>query len=121
MKFKEILSRLTGISCPIFGVSWNPPALEVAAAKRLIRALEDRRVLYNPFELEDPQHCVHSVIEIRKLLTETLSADNVAGDFAANLRAIRAACRHFLDQTQPEAVGPNVRDWQRPRGTEQFF
>jgi hypothetical protein len=29
MKFREITSRLTGISSPIFGVSWNPaPVVE---------------------------------------------------------------------------------------------
>jgi hypothetical protein len=27
MKFSEVARRLTGISCPIFGVSWNPGSL----------------------------------------------------------------------------------------------
>ena len=52
MTFKQILSRLTGISCPVFGIQWNPPEPEITVAQRVISFLEDRRVLYNPFDLE---------------------------------------------------------------------
>ncbi len=38
----------------------------------MIAFLEDRRVLYVPDELEVPSHCVQSVIEIRRCLTEEL-------------------------------------------------
>ena len=62
MHYEEILSRLTGISVPLFGVQWNPPTSEVTIARRIIRFLEDRRVLYNDYELEIPNHCVQSVI-----------------------------------------------------------
>lgn len=34
MKFSEIAQRLTGISCPIFGVSWTAPEAEVTVARR---------------------------------------------------------------------------------------
>jgi hypothetical protein len=68
MKFSEIANRLTGISIPLGGVSWQPNDLAVSAARRLIAFLEDRRVLYAPEELEMPQHCVHSVLEIRHFL-----------------------------------------------------
>jgi Family of unknown function (DUF6650) len=60
MRFKEILSRLTGISVPVFGVSWNPPEADRAVVKRVVAFLEDRRVLYAPSEMEVPEHCVHS-------------------------------------------------------------
>lgn len=50
MIFREIRERLTGISCPIFGVSWNPSETERTKAIKIIRFLEDRRVLYNPYE-----------------------------------------------------------------------
>ena len=42
---------MTGLSCPIFGISWNPSEDETAIAARIIRYLEDRRVLFNPSEM----------------------------------------------------------------------
>ena len=72
MKFSEIANRLTGISTPLGGVSWQSSDLEVSAARRVIAFLEDRRVLYAPDELEVPDHCVHSVLEIRHFLSGEL-------------------------------------------------
>ncbi len=100
MKFKEMLSRLTGISVPVFGVSWNPPEADRAIAKRVIAFLEDRRVLYAPSEMEVPEHCVHSVIEIRGFLAGEIGKLGDASELAASLRALRAACRKFLDVVQ---------------------
>jgi hypothetical protein len=98
MKFKEILNRLTGISTPIFGVSWNPLDLEVTVARRVIVYLQDRRVLYNPYDLEVPEHCIESVLEIRRFLTSEL--DSIRGDseLSKNLQAMQAACRKFLNR-----------------------
>lgn len=97
MKFKEIAKRLTGFSSPIFGVSWNPPESESNVAKRVIAELEDRRVLYNPTEMEMPDHCVQSVIEIRRMLSSELGAISNDSSLSNSLRAMRAACRKFLD------------------------
>lgn len=96
MKITEILARLTGISTPVFGVSWEPTELERAAARRVIAFLEDRRVLYHPEQMEVPSHCVNSVLDIRRFLTEELG--NLSSDdaLAQNLSAMRAACRKFL-------------------------
>jgi hypothetical protein len=73
MKFAEIINRLTGISCPIFGISWNPPEAQRAIAQRVITFLADRRVPYNPSEMEVPHHCVESVLQIRTFLTKELA------------------------------------------------
>jgi hypothetical protein len=43
MKFTEIANRLTGISTPFGGASWQPAELEIAGARRVIAFLEHRR------------------------------------------------------------------------------
>jgi hypothetical protein len=98
VKLSEILNRLTGISTPLVGVSWQPPELEVSAARRVIAFLEDRRVLYAPDELEVPRHCVHSVLEIRHFLSGELGNLDRGSELAASLSAMRAACRKFLER-----------------------
>jgi hypothetical protein len=102
MNFKEIASRLTGFSIPIFGISWNPPESDIVIARRLITFFEDRRVLYVPSEAELPDHCVHSVIEIRRFLTQELGAVNENSKIAQSLKAMRAACRKFLSTVQSD-------------------
>ena len=42
MKFSEIANRLTGISTPLGGVSWQSSDLEVSAARRVIAFLGSR-------------------------------------------------------------------------------
>jgi hypothetical protein len=98
MKFSEIANRLTGISTPLGGVSWQSSDLEVNAARRVIAFLEDRRVLYAPEEMEVAAHCVDSVLEIRQFLSGELGKLDGKSEFAASLRAMRAACRKFLDR-----------------------
>ncbi len=105
MKFKEIASRITGISTPVIGVSWQPAKPEAVGARRVIAFLEDCRVLYTPNELELPSHCVDSVLQIRHFLTSEIGKLDNKSELAASLRAMRAACRKFLD-----TVGANNRD-----------
>jgi hypothetical protein len=73
----------------------------------VLAQLEDRRVLYNPSSLEVPQHCVDPVIEIRRFLSSELGEVDGSTPLASSLRAMRAACRKFLDHVQersPELV-----------------
>lgn len=99
MKFKEITNKITGISCPIFGLSWTPDKLEIDTAQRIITFLEDKRVLYNLYELEMPQHCVESINQIRSFLTEQLYDIKRDTELSLIIRAMRNACRRFLDST----------------------
>ncbi len=98
MQYQEIANRLTGISIASVGVSWQPPALEITAARRVIAFLEDRRVLYEPGQQEVPDHCVQSLNEIRHFFSGELGQLDSKSELAASLRAMRAACRKFLEQ-----------------------
>ncbi len=102
MKFTEIIGRLNGLSCPVFGVSWTPTAPDVSVARRVIRFLEDRRVLYNDFAWEVPDQCTQSALEIRKFLTTELGNLKDGSELAAPMKSMRAACRKFLNDMHYE-------------------
>jgi hypothetical protein len=102
MKFDEIIHRLTGFSVPIFGISWNPPESETKVARRIVVFLEDKRVLYNPFLLEVPEYCIQSIIEIRNFLTKELSELPENSELAQSIKAMRIACRKFLDNVSSQ-------------------
>ena len=98
IKFKELVSRLTGVSIPVFGVSWNPPEPERKIIRDVLVFLEDRRALYNPFAHELEHEVADSILDIRKELTtaiQRLSADSNATPL---LRAMRSACREYLNE-----------------------
>jgi hypothetical protein len=101
LTYKEIISRLTGFSIPIFGVSWQPDESEIKIAKRIITTLEDRRVLYSPYELEVPRHCISSVLEVRKLLTDEIGKVSQKKELYNDMQILRGACRKFLDTIHP--------------------
>jgi len=111
VRFKEVLSRITGISSPVFGVSWTAPEAERAVARRVIAVLEDKRVLYVDSELEVPRHCVEAILQIREALTRELGALESSTEIAQSLRAMRLACRKFLD-----VIGPSDGPYQKHGG-----
>src|SRR5438552_5513774 len=98
--FQEIASKITGFSTPVFGIQWTPPSKEREIAKSVVTFLEDRRVLYNPTELELPHRCISSVIEIRHFLTEKMNDLDQNSELAKNIRTMRSACRKFLGTAQ---------------------
>lgn len=104
MRFSEILNRLTGISCPIFGMSWNPAETQRAIARRIIIYLEARRVLYAEFGDEAVCHCIDSVIEIKKFLTDELPNIDEGSELNSYVRAMRTATNKFLIQEADTAI-----------------
>ena len=101
-KFSEIASHINGISIPIFGVSWQPPEPERAIVRSLLIFLEDRRALYNPFAFEMEHEVANSVLEIRTTLTDALQRLQEPSKAISNIRAMRTACREYLDNSRDE-------------------
>jgi hypothetical protein len=99
MKFSEIASRLNSIGTPFFTVGWIPKKSDATIARKVIRFLEDRRMLFNDCAVEEPHHCHLSALEIRKTLTEELADVSEGTDLFKHLTGIRAACRTFLDSS----------------------
>jgi hypothetical protein len=95
MRFSEMASRLTGLSTPFFGVSWQPPVADREVAREVIAYLEDRGALYEPHVMEFPPYTVDAVMQIRAFLTEVIARCDVAPDLDGHLRAMRAACYEF--------------------------
>ena len=74
---------------------WVPSQRDVAV--EIVKELEDRRVLYNDYELEVPRHVVDSVLQMREVLHQKLITVREEGALSNHLRSMRAACRKFLD------------------------
>ena len=110
MKFSEIGHRINGfgITIPIFGVSlnWNPPESARTIARKVIISLENRRVLYDLYDVEDKGYCVRSIIEIRHFLTDQIIGSS-EDDLEKNLRAMRAACIKFLGKVDVPPASRN--------------
>lgn len=72
-----------------------------AAERQAVRAfmdfLSDRRVLFNPDHVEVEDQVTDSVFRIRERCTDLLSLVTETSPAVPAIRAIRAACRHFLD------------------------
>jgi hypothetical protein len=106
LRFSEIAARMTGLASPIFGVSWQPPILDITRARSIIAYLEDRRVLYDPFEFESPRLCIESVNKIREFLTGLITTEAPGVELAAVAQGMRRACRKFLRAVEERSGGP---------------
>jgi hypothetical protein len=99
LKAKELAQRLTGVQIPIFGVSWTAPESQRKIVRGVLAFLEDRRVLFNPYNIEIEREVSESALEIRRELTKAIQALPEDSPAAPALRAMRAACREYLDQS----------------------
>lgn len=99
---KSLVHRLSGFSLPFFGIQWTPPADEREIVRGLLTALEDRRVLFVPYHLEVVSQVTSSVLQMRESLTKTLQALPETSRAVGSIRAMRIACRRFLEGPKPD-------------------
>jgi hypothetical protein len=105
---REAKRSLTGLTLPTVlgtgggGATWTVEPGDKALASIVLQYLEDRRVLYEPFEAEDPPACIASVNEMRRDLTGFIRKTQ-SPELRNPLRAIRAACRQFLTDAYIES------------------
>lgn len=95
-------TRVTGGGGSVLGfgasASTSPKTTDRDIVQALAIFLEDRRVLFNPEHLEVESQVDHSVQEIRRELTEALQQLDPKGPAIESIRAMRAACRRYLDE-----------------------
>jgi hypothetical protein len=120
LKIADLARRIAGLSTPIVGVSWNAPAADRDVVRAFLTFLEDRRVLFNPFQLEVEHQVQYSILEIRKHCTKTIEVLSDSSHAIAPLRGIRAACRRFLDEPLTHSRRFHQRDFHEPEGREFF-
>jgi hypothetical protein len=102
--------RVTGLNLPWLGVQWEQVPGDREVAQETITFLENRRLLFANFHVEDERHCVQSAIETKSYLTELISKAAPGDNLENSLRAMRAACRKFV-----EAAGPDARNFYEGR------
>ena len=86
--------KVTGFSTPLGGIQWSDSGPgEAEIARRFLAFLEDRHVLYNPFDIETESEVEHSNPQIRKECTKTLQALSADAFAATPLRTTREAGR----------------------------
>lgn len=100
LRFQEIASRLNGVQTQVFGVQWVPTEPERKVVRDVLTFFEDRRVLYNPCAWELEQEVTDSVLRIREVLTEAIQRLGEDSHAAPAMRAMRAACREYLDRSR---------------------
>jgi hypothetical protein len=105
IRFKDLALRITGVSIPIFGVSWNPPEPEREVVRETFIFLEDRRALFNDFAWEIEHEVAQSVLDMRREFTAALKRLPEKSEAVMSLRAMRAACREYLDNTRRNPGG----------------
>ena len=94
--------KVKGVSALGFGASWDISNPDRDAVRGLLTFMEDRRVLYVAQHLEVHGDVERSVHEIRKRCTDALTAISEPAPVREHIRAIRAACRRFLEEPHAE-------------------
>ena len=120
---KDFLSRLTGISTPLFGLSWKPPNNQRKIAEQVITFLEGRRVIQietgssrnQPFRTNAsyPQSSLISIEEIRRYLTKIMTKLPRQSALFKLLSEMRSACQECMPVLE-DTLNERRSEWNVP-------
>ena len=105
LKGGELAARLIGIRTPMGGIDWKPPREEQDRARRVLTYLAEQGALWDPYDIAIGSFVTQSIVDLRgqlRLDLEALRPDSVLHEA---LRAMHAACRHFLEENQSPRSG----------------
>jgi len=103
-KFINLLNKITGISTPFIGISWNPSKLEAEKARKIIVFLEDKRFFYSPFQVIDgkgtfyEEYGLISVLNVRERLAKELEDLEPGSKISISVSKLRDATLDFLNE-----------------------
>lgn len=89
--------RINGFSSPVGGISWEYTESEKRQIQKLFYFLESKRLLVNPADMELPDQCVQSALEMKKFIVGLLCDFQFSDDAESHLKELCAACNDFLD------------------------
>ncbi|MFJ4105925.1 DUF6650 family protein [Oerskovia enterophila] len=88
--------RITGISTAAGGLQWEYLDGDAEIARRVISILEDKRMLWEDFAYEVPNHVLESASQARDDLTEQISTKGISPELASLLKEIRKLLANFM-------------------------
>jgi hypothetical protein len=101
----ELAARLIGIKTPIGGMDWQPPPEEKDRAKRVLTYLAEQGPLWDPYDIAISPFATQSIVDLRGQLRSDLDDLSNGSVLHEALRAMHAACRHFLEENQSPRSG----------------
>lgn len=87
--------RINSISVPFGGISWEQYTTEKDRIEYLFFYLESKRILTNPIEMELPDQCVHSVLEIKAELVNIAKDFDFSSNVKKELRQLIQTCNKW--------------------------
>jgi hypothetical protein len=108
--------KITGISTPFGGISWDENKSKVQKYEYLFIFLSSKRILINPIEMEIPEQCVTSVLDIKKTIVEfSRNIQQIEFDKSV-LSHMMNACNIYLDYMSstnlPHIIYKNKDKWE---------
>lgn len=89
--------KLTGVSTPFGGLSWEVTDSEKRVIQKLFYFLESKRILTNPASMELANQCIISALEIKGFIVNLLGDFHFSKATETVLKNMCDACNSFLD------------------------